>query len=257
MVRDARIRRPRWLAALGVSLVLMGLPGLAVAGKVQLGDASGSTPTPIEGSDLEVSFNPTVSVMTQAADTVEALLGRLAQGINDASEGVYAAEVTLPTVLEIRRTTGGDIDDLRFRENDAGIQSATISVQRPSLAAWIGAVWEEPSAGALILTLNNETVAVETSGKGSAGAVTLALIQALQEAGFWVDFVPPFIVVRRNPANGEDITSLGLRSTDPAIVTSDLALLPELSSGSSSSDPGPGQSSGSGQPSSGEKKRKP
>jgi hypothetical protein len=241
----------------GIALAFLGLPELALAGTVQVGDSTGSTPKPIEGSDLEVSFNPTVLVTTQASDTASTLLAQLAQGINEAGDGVYVAEVTLPTELEIRRTAGGDIDDLRFRENDAGIQSATISLLRPRLAAWIGAVWETPSEGVLIVTLNQDTVVVETSGKGSAAAVALALIEALQAAGFWVDYVPPFIVVRRSLATGESITRLGLRSTDPAIISSDLALLPEITPGSGSSSPGPGPDPGSGPGGSGEKKLKP
>lgn len=263
MQRPTRTRHRQRLLNLGIALTLLGLPELALAATVQVGDSTGSTPKPIEGSDLEVSFNPTVLVTTQAGDTAATLLAKLAQGINEAGDGVYVAEVTLPTDLGIRRTTGGDIDDLRFQEKDAGIQSTMISLLRPRLAAWIGTAWENPSNGVLIVTLNQQTVVVETSGKGSAAAVALALIEALQVAGFWVDYVPPFIVVRRNLANGEGITRLGLRSTDPAIVSSDLALLPEIPLGSASSGPGPGSDPGSepgpasGPGSSGEKKLKP
>ncbi len=216
-----------------LALALWVLPAPLFAGKVQLGDSSGSTPAPVEGSDLEVSFNPTVTVSTQAGDTSLSLLLRLAQGINEAGLGVYTAEAILPTLLEIRRTTGGDIDDLRFRENDSGIQSVLLSLLRPKLAAWIGMVHETPSAGVLVLTLNDQAIAVETAGKGSADAVNLALVQAIQQAGFDVAFFPPFILVLRHSGSAEGLTRVGWRSTDPGITSSDLALLPEAWLGAS------------------------
>jgi len=216
-----------------LGLVLWVLPAPLFAGRVQLGDGSGSTPAPVEGSDLEVRFNPTVTVRTQAGETVLSLLLRLAQGINEAGQGVYTAEATLPTLLDIRRTTGGDIDDLRFRENDSGIQSVLLSLLRPKLAAWIGMVQQRPSAGVVVLTLNNEAIAVQTASKGSTDAVNLALVRAIQEAGFDVAFIPPFIVVLRHSGSAEGLTRVGWRSTDPGITLSDLALLPEAGLGAS------------------------
>lgn len=216
-----------------LALALWVLPAPLFAARIHLGDASGSTPAPVEGSDLVVSFNPTVAVRTQAGETSLSLLLRLAQGINEAGQGVYTAEATLPTLLEIRRTTGGDIDDLRFRENDPGIQSVLLSLLRPKLAAWIGMVQQTPSAGVLVLTLNDQAIAVETAGKGSADAVNLALVQSIQEAGFDVAFFPPFIVVLRHSGSAEGLTRVGWRSTDPGITSSDMALLPEVWLGAS------------------------
>ncbi|MBI2016731.1 MAG: hypothetical protein HYS77_14520 [Candidatus Rokubacteria bacterium] len=80
----------------------------------------------------------------------------------------------------------------------------------------------------VVLTLNDEAIAVETAGKGSADAVNLALVQAIQEAGFDVAFFPPFIVVLRHSGSSEGLTRVGWRSTDPGITSSDLALLPEV-----------------------------
>jgi hypothetical protein len=234
-----------------LALALCILPDPLFAARVHLGDASGSTPAPAEGSDLMVSFNPTVAVQTQAGETLLSLLLRLVQGINEAGQGVYTAEATLPMLLDIRRTTGGDIDDLRFRENDPGIQSVLLSLLRPKLAAWIGMVQQSPSAGVVVLTLNDQAITVETAGKGSADAVNLALVRVIQEAGFDVAFFPPFIVVLGHSGSAEGLTSLGWRSTDPAITLSDLALLPEALLGATEE-----ATPSSGQPSSNDPKRR-
>jgi hypothetical protein len=78
-----------------------------------------------------------------------------------------------------------------------------------------------------VLTLNDQAIAVETAGKWSADAVNLALVQAIQAAGFEVAFFPPFIAVLRHSGSSEGLTRVGWRSTDPGITSCDLALLPE------------------------------
>ncbi len=94
----------------GIAL-LVGAPGAAFAGKVQVGDSSGGTPTPIEGSDLMVSFNPTASVTVQFQETIDAVLLDLANAINASSGTLYTATVPYPTTLEIRRASGEEIEN--------------------------------------------------------------------------------------------------------------------------------------------------
>ncbi len=200
---------------------------MVLAAKLQVGDSSGGTPTPADGSTVEVSFNPTVTLTVQPREVVDVLMRRLAQAINNASAGLYTAQVTTPTLLEILRTGGGEIDDLRFIESDPGIQSVLLTVGRPQLIARIGAIVENPSSGMILLTLNNRTVAVATTGLQNGAAVTDALVKGITQANFAVEFDPPFIVVSRDLLNGTGLTQLGLRSTDPAIVSSDLSLIPD------------------------------
>jgi hypothetical protein len=215
-----------------LAVCLSALPAPLFAAKVQLGDSSGSTPVPVEGSDLMVSFNPTVVVQTQAGESAFSLLFRLAAGINEAGQGIYTSEASVPAALEIRRTTGGDIDDLRFGEDDARIQSLVLTLQRPKLSAWIGVVQQTPTEGVIVLTLDDRIITVETGGLGSADAVNLALVEATRQAGFEVAFFPPFIVVLRYSGSSQGLTRLGWRSTDPGITLADLALLPEAGTGS-------------------------
>ena len=137
-----------------------------------------------------------------------------------------------------------------FLENDPGIQSVLLTLLRPKLAAWIGMVQQKPSTGVLVLTLNSQAIAVETAGKGSADAVNLALVQAVQQAGFDVVFFPPFIVVLRHSGSAEGLTRVGWRSTDPGITLSDLTLLPEAWPSASE-----GEAPASGQTSPGDPKR--
>jgi hypothetical protein len=191
-----------------------------------LSDSGGGTPTPIQGSDLEVSFNPTVHLTVLPQESLAALLSRLAEAINQAGLGLYVAAVLEPGVLEIRKSGGAEIDDLRFLENDAAIQSMTLTVSRPGLVAQVREPQEDPSSGAIVLTLNDRAVSVDVSGLDRAAAVQ-ALLEAIRRADFVAEFTPPFILVSRDLKSGGGLERVGWRTTDTVLVSSDLALLPE------------------------------
>jgi hypothetical protein len=206
----------------------MAVPGEADAAKVRLYDDSsgGSGPETIDGSSLEVGFNPTVVIPVDPVVPLPALLVDLAEAINLASRGEYHAWVADDASVEIRRSDGTEIDDLRCREDASRLQAVTLSVDRPDLIARIHAPVEVPSAGTILVTLNDRTVAVATRGLRTADAVTQALVRALEATQFQVAWEPPFIVVWRDLLNNSGISVASFRSTDPAIVRSDLSLLP-------------------------------
>jgi hypothetical protein len=208
--------------------ILVAVPSAALAATMQVGTSTGTKPTPQAGSTVRVKFNPTAIETVLAGDTLETFLQRLTNSINLASAGQYVASHVLDsTVIQILRIDGGEIDDLQFRENDPNIQSTSITVNGNRLVAQIGFIEENPSlaGGTIFLTLNGQTVSVNTTGLANASAVTVALILALQGAGYLVESHPPYFVVKRGP-NGSSFTQVGLRSTDSAITTSDVGLLP-------------------------------
>ncbi len=207
-------------------LVFLALPEAVFAGKVRLADSSGGSATPTDGSTLQVSFNPTATATVQPQDSVASVLANLAAQINAVSAGVYIALVVDPMTLDIERTTGEEIDDLHFVENDRGVQSVTLSLSRTQRIAQIGEIQQAPTIGTLVVTLNDRRVVVETTGKGSAAAVNAALVQAIRAAEFQVDYVSPMIIISRDLRSGAGLTLLGLQSTDPGIFLSDLALVP-------------------------------
>ncbi len=218
--------RHRVFAALLI-VALTAAPGAAFAAKTRLGDSGGGgTPTPIEGNDLMVSFNPTATVRVGPYQRIGSVLTDLAAAINAVADWKYVATVPEETTLEILRTDGTEIDDLHFAESDAGIQSVTLTVARPDLVAWIGAVRQTPSAGVLIVTLNDRRALVWTTSHSTPAAVNLALLQAIRSVDFDADYLDPYIIVRRDLGAGSGIATLGLQSTDAAITWSDLALLP-------------------------------
>jgi hypothetical protein len=226
LTERARRRNPgRAALALAGFALLLGAPDAAFAAKVQVGDSTGGTPTPIDGSDLMVSFNPTATVTVQFAESIDEVLEDLAAAINATSGTVYTATVPDPTTLEIRRGSGEEIDDLHFTDDDAGIQSVLLTVDRPNLSAYLGLVAQTPSSGSLIVTLNGRRLVVPTTGRTAAG-LNAALIQAIRGAGFLVEEADPYLIVRRDLRLGTALTQVGLWSTDPVLTVSDLALLP-------------------------------
>jgi hypothetical protein len=171
----------------------------------------------------------------QPGESIGALLQRLAQDINATSGDEYTATVPVGSnSLQILRSDGSEIDDLSVRENDPGIQSTMVTVNRPRLAARIHFIEEDPSlaGGAIVVTLNDRVATVNTAWNRTASKVTEALVQAIRNAGFLVEVQPPEIVVLWDTVNSSTLTRVGLRSTDPAIVTSDVGLDPLPAEGS-------------------------
>jgi hypothetical protein len=197
----------------------------ALAGRMQTGDSKESKPAPKEGSEVEVSFNPTVTITVRPGETIESLLQRLADGINEAGAGGYFATVedTAPA-LDIRRSDGTEIDQLRLRENDPVIQSTEISVNLPGLVARIGAVTETPSTGTIFVTVNGRVASVASGGLTTPAELNQAVADALVAVGFEVELTPTALVVWRDLLLDRSITSVGWRSTDQNIRESDISL---------------------------------
>jgi hypothetical protein len=200
----------------------------AFAAKVQLGDSTGGgTPEPIEGSELEISFNPLVSVKVQSGETLGSLLDRLVLGINQSGAPEYYAQLLDHLSFEVWRTDGSEIDDLRFRERDPAIQDVTLSMGRSGLTAMVVVSAEPAGGGQVIVTLNDRAVTVDTQEGTTATALAEALAEAIRLAGFAAELSAPVILVRGDLQTGGGVSLVGWRSTDPALHASDLALLPD------------------------------
>jgi len=205
-------------------------PGIALAGKCQVGDSSGNTkPQPKEGSRVKEKFNPTVTMTVPPGTALDPFMERLSAAVNLASVGEYTATYRPnASELEIMRIDGSEIDDLFWSDNDPGIQSVRVTVMRDRLLAFLGYIVEDPSpsGGTLFVTLNDRSIMVDTAGLGTAANVNLVLRQTILDAGYQVDSIPPYLLVRPTPGN-DYFTQVGLRSTDPSIVTTDIGLAPE------------------------------
>jgi hypothetical protein len=226
-----RARVTRAAPAVLAAVLAAGGPGVWAA-KAQLGDSSGGgTPVPIEGSDLEIAFNPLVAIEVQAGDSLTALILRLVQGINQAGAPLYVAQPAGADAFDVRRTSGEELDDIRIREDDPAIQSITVSLQRPGRTGQILVPFQTPGTGEIVVTLNDRTVRVPTDGLATTAELTEALLAAIWAADFAAEASSPLILVHFDRRNGSGITRLGWRSTDPALVSSDVAILPESATG--------------------------
>jgi hypothetical protein len=118
-----------------------------------------------------------------------------------------------------------EIDRLRFRENYPGLTWTQVEVDQPYLAAIIGEIEGTPTSGQIKLELNWRTVpAVDTVFHDDPRDVTLALVAAIRQAGFEVEYQRPHIVVFKDRSTGSGLTHIRFESTDPGIVKSEIAL---------------------------------
>lgn len=131
--------------------------------------------------------------------------------------------------IRILRLDGSEIDRLYFWENDPSIQRTAIQVNRPGLIARLGVFVQNPSrpGGPVVVTLDGIPVVVDTSRFRKADELTGELLLRLRLAGFEAGTLgPDHIAVVRNTATGLGITRVEFNSGDPAIRSSDLALVP-------------------------------
>jgi hypothetical protein len=222
-------RHIRWIAAWALAaFAFLGAADPALAAKAETGDSKGTKPKPQAGSEIEVSFNPTVAVQVQVGESIGAVLERLASAIRVAGLGEYDAstELTpLSAALVVRRVDGSEPDRLSFRETDPILQSTLLHLDVPGLAAHVRVFGETPAGGVLRITLNDRVVAVPTTDLPSAG-LTWQILSWIQLGGFDAHVDGDRIVVTWDRLHGTTLRVVGLHSTDVALVTSEVGLAP-------------------------------
>ena len=220
-----------------MALLSLGLGlGPALAGKAETGEPAGSTPMPNEGKEVEISFNPTVRVTAFDGETIQSLFQRLADAAQDASGGNYVVDANVgaapPFGVEILRSSGQELDQLSFRENDPALQIHTVSLNLPGLVARIGRTRENPQGGQILVRLNDTLIPVSTAPSQDAQFVDQELLDAVRSAGFDARLESQFLIVERDPTTGGGIMLVGLNIQDPGIASSEIGLqLPGASDG--------------------------
>jgi hypothetical protein len=128
----------------------------------------------------------------------------------------------------VRAEDSSEIERLRFLETYPGLTWTAIEVDQPDLVAIITEIDEAPSSGLIELTLNGRVVpAVNTAFYANPRQVSFALVAAIEQAGFDVTYQRPYITVIHDNVNDAGLTRIRFRSTDPAIVRSEIALEPQ------------------------------
>ena len=128
----------------------------------------------------------------------------------------------LGQVIRILRIDGSEIDNLQLLENFPGIEWTEIEVNQEGLEARIREIQEPPTSGEIIVHLNDRSVSVDTSLYFDAFGVTHGLMDAINAGGFAAFVEPPWIIVTYDLQENVGLTKVGLVSTDPSIVASDI-----------------------------------
>jgi hypothetical protein len=220
-----------------VAALIVAFPAPALAGRGETKDSGGGTPSPTGDKKVEVRWNPAASVTVQPGESIDSVLDRLVAAMNAASGGEYVAthQEGAP-VFDVLRANGEEIDDLALSEDDRAIQFTRISVNRPDLRARIRAPEQDPAGGTLIVMLNGRDVPVVTTDVPDTAALALEMEAAIRNAGFVVSFTPPYLVVTEDPQGG-GLTTVGLRTTDPALTSSEIVLEPLAGAASTTETP--------------------
>ena len=129
--------------------------------------------------------------------------------------------------FEILREDGSEIDNLSLWEDFPGIEWTELEVNQRDLLARIGDFQGIPTNGEVIVTLNRRDVRVDTGSHTQAFEVTRALVNAIERAGFTVSHEPPYALVTWDTLYNRGLTHVSLRSNDPGLVRSELALEPK------------------------------
>lgn len=114
---------------------------------------------------------------------------------------------------------------MKLIEDSHTINVTAVSVNRPGLSAYIHELEGVPAGGVVQLTINKIAVpAVNTTAGSSLANLNQQLVSNLESAGFNAEYEPPYIILM--PV-GPNITRVSLRSTDPGIYKSEIALVPQ------------------------------
>jgi hypothetical protein len=154
--------------------------------------------------------------------------------------GNYLVWFVEPAGLEILREDLTEIDRLRIWESFPDITWLEAFVDRPDLVAEIKEIEAVPSSGVITVTLNGWAVSVQTALSNNARQLNRDLLRAIQRAGFRATYEPPYIVVERDFVSfkyGTGLKRVRMESTDPNIVSSEIALEPAESRPTLETDP--------------------
>jgi len=128
----------------------------------------------------------------------------------------------------VREEDSSEIERLHFLETYPELTWIEIEVQQLNLVAIISEIEGAPSSGLIEVTLNDRPVpAIETAFHADSGDVTHALVAAIRQAHFQVQYQRPYIVVTKDRTTGSGLTKIRFRSTDPGITRSEIALEPQ------------------------------
>ena len=198
------------------------------AANCQTGNSQGGNANPQSGRRFRVRLNPDLEISAREGESLDDYFDRLVSAINLAADNNYVASRTRGTQsFDVVKGNGEELDNIQVIEDDGEIQSVRLHMNRGGLNALIGSFVENPSGGSVFITLNGRVLEVKTAGLGTAKATTLRILHTIQMAGFEAALGESFIVVHRDLTTGRTINDLGMRSTDPALVTSNLALVPK------------------------------
>ena len=143
--------------------------------------------------------------------------------------GNYLVWFREPSNLEILREDLTEIERLRIWESYPEITWLEAFVDQPGLVAEIREIEAAPSSGVITVTLNGWPVSVQTGLANTARQLNRDLLRAIQRAGFRATYEAPYIVVERDFLSykfGTGLKRVRLESTDPNIVSSEIALEP-------------------------------
>jgi hypothetical protein len=226
----------RFLAwTLAISLLVL---SPALAGK---GGNDGNDPDP--KSKGGAGWNPTFSCEVQIGDTWLDFMECLADGIQDPPDPgpsppggredyvVYPLSATPPPFgIQIWYQDGSEIDRLYWWEDDPNIKMNFITVNQPGLVGRIAAVSERPSrmGGLIKLEVNGTQLpaaGIPTGLYNKASKLTDEILVQIRRH-FHAIVIDDYIYITQESSTGAGITSITWESTDPSIVSTDLALLP-------------------------------
>lgn len=132
-----------------------------------------------------------------------------------------------PWGLEILTLDLLEIERIALWENDPGIQTTELRLNRTDRFVRIGEIQEPPSGvGTIQVTLNSETIRIPTANYPTAVELTAALIAHIRALGYIVEYLSPHIVVSQGLATVKPLTRVQFRSTDPQIISSDIGIFP-------------------------------
>jgi len=128
--------------------------------------------------------------------------------------------------IEILRIDGSEIDNVELFESFPGIGWTQLHVDREDLLARIRLFSEQSLGGRIEITLNYRALSVDTRYFRGASDLNQGVAEALRAAGFDARYEPPDILVHWDRVRDSGLKHVGLRTLDPGLVTSELALEP-------------------------------
>lgn len=237
-----------------------------VAGDIVVGGGGGTEdpPDPTEGAETEENWNPVINCVVPPGGTILDLLLCLEDEIENPppacpqtpggsgggggpvefdedppdchtypnARSDFNVDVLSPPAfphygLRILRLDGSEIERVAFRENDPGIQTTQLTINRPNLMALYGLIDEAPAGqGSVILKVDSHAIAVATSGR-TASQINKILQINLQALGYTLTVEGTRVAIHNQQGLSPGVRLIQWRSTDPGIRRSNLELRPD------------------------------